>query len=365
MTQRLPSDLEAIVERDVAAYHGVPGLVERDLPVGVAWLRLLAEGRPLTIEEFTKVLGWSGEEVREALAPHGVMANFLGEILLDAEGRVDVHDETAGRLPDYRIQWLDDGQVGMIPGCSEDALWAVYVTERPARVGLPCPATGEQIDLEFGADGVLRSLDPRGAVATMRRLDLDWSPRDLKRGDCGDGLLFSSAEAALEWLVAHPRARIVPAEFFARYCLRLFQALIGRSGIGIGSDPSGVGIKSPDSTQRRAERYRGFDMGEQNGTCSRPLGEVGNTTPEVARIQILRVPDCPSIDQVRTTLQKVLAQLNVPAQVEELVGDYPSPTLLVNGRDVTGRPLGGTSACRLDLPTEAQVIAALRRGSGC
>jgi hypothetical protein len=48
--------------------------------------------------------------------------------------------------------------------------------------------------------------------------------------------------------------------------------------------------------------------------------------------------------------------------VEELVGDYTSPTLLVNGFDVTGhpRPPGGQTACRADLPTEEQILAALR-----
>jgi hypothetical protein len=42
------------------------------------------------------------------------------------------------------------------------------------------------------------------------------------------------------------------------------------------------------------------------------------------------------------------------AIVEELAGDYNSPTLLVNGFDVTGRPraLEGVMSCRLDLPTE-------------
>jgi hypothetical protein len=41
---------------------------------------------------------------------------------------------------------------------------------------------------------------------------------------------------------------------------------------------------------------------------------------------------------------------------------YASTTLLVNGFDVTGhpRPPGGQTACRADLPTEEQILAALR-----
>src|SRR5580658_4896103 len=52
----------------------------------------------------------------------------------------------------------------------------------------------------------------------------------------------------------------------------------------------------------------------------------------------------------------------VHAVVEELVRDYTSPTLLVNGFNVTGypRPPEGQTACSADLLTEEQILAALR-----
>lgn len=77
------------------------------------------------------------------------------------------------------------------------------------------------------------------------------------------------------------------------------------------------------------------------------------------RIQILQVPDCPLVGRLRELVQQALARIEVPVEVEDRIGDYPSPTLLIDGRDVTGRPSGGASACRLDLPTEQQVLAAL------
>jgi hypothetical protein len=76
-----------------------------------------------------------------------------------------------------------------------------------------------------------------------------------------------------------------------------------------------------------------------------------------ARIRLLSVPDCPLVGRVR----EMLAAMGVAAEVEELVGAYPSPTLLVDGRDVTGREVGGGACCRLDLPTEAQIREALER----
>jgi hypothetical protein len=81
------------------------------------------------------------------------------------------------------------------------------------------------------------------------------------------------------------------------------------------------------------------------------------------RIQILHVPGCPLVAHVRELVRQALARTRTQAEVEERVGDYPSPTLLIDGRDVTGRSPGGGTACRLDLPTEQQVQAALARRS--
>ena len=44
----------------------------------------------------------------------------------------------------------------------------------------------------------------------------------------------------------------------------------------------------------------------------------------------------------------------------ERIGDYPSPTVLVNGDDVMGQPSTSGPTCRLDVPTEDRVMAALR-----
>jgi len=71
-------------------------------------------------------------------------------------------------------------------------------------------------------------------------------------------------------------------------------------------------------------------------------------------MSIFSVSDCPLVGSVRIMLEKRLTQTSVDAIVEELMGDYNPPTLLVNGFDVTGRPraLEGVMSCRLDLPTE-------------
>ncbi|KAM3506212.1 hypothetical protein MY11210_007651 [Beauveria gryllotalpidicola] len=80
------------------------------------------------------------------------------------------------------------------------------------------------------------------------------------------------------------------------------------------------------------------------------------------KVQLLSVPDCPLVVKVRSTLDDCLTKTNADATVEELVGDYNSPTLLINGFDVTGRPPAaqGLTSCRLDLPNEEQILAAIR-----
>jgi hypothetical protein len=81
---------------------------------------------------------------------------------------------------------------------------------------------------------------------------------------------------------------------------------------------------------------------------------------DVARIEILHVPNCPFVGPVRETVMRALARADIPAVLRERVGDYPSPTLLVDGIDVTGQTPAAGACCRLDLPTEVQVLAALR-----
>jgi hypothetical protein len=81
-------------------------------------------------------------------------------------------------------------------------------------------------------------------------------------------------------------------------------------------------------------------------------------------IQLLHVPDCPNLDELRRRVESTLAKLGVSAAIDQVEGAYPSPTLIVNGVDVTGRPVGSDPSCRLDVPTDDQIITAIRRAAG-
>lgn len=82
-----------------------------------------------------------------------------------------------------------------------------------------------------------------------------------------------------------------------------------------------------------------------------------------ARIQILRLPDCPRAGRLRSLVEWCVARSGLNATLEEVEGPYPSPTLLINGADVTGRPAGAAPSCRLDIPGEGQILAALQTHS--
>ena len=84
------------------------------------------------------------------------------------------------------------------------------------------------------------------------------------------------------------------------------------------------------------------------------------------RVELLLAPGCANADAARAVLAGSLDQLGLAIPVHERVGEFPSPTVLVDGLDVmTGRT--GTPrvhACRRDLPTSSRVLAALR-GDRC
>ncbi|WP_406044988.1 alkylmercury lyase family protein [Micromonospora sp. NBC_00898] len=78
-------------------------------------------------------------------------------------------------------------------------------------------------------------------------------------------------------------------------------------------------------------------------------------------VELRSVPDCPNLASVREALYTSLAALGLPAEVTEVVGDYPSPSVLVNGVDVMGGVVDDGAACRLDLPTAEHLRAALQQ----
>ena len=77
------------------------------------------------------------------------------------------------------------------------------------------------------------------------------------------------------------------------------------------------------------------------------------------KIELLHTPDCPNAATARSLLRSCLSELALDQTIDERVGDFASPTILVDGVDVMGRPLAVGAMCRLDLPDRERILAAL------
>ena len=84
------------------------------------------------------------------------------------------------------------------------------------------------------------------------------------------------------------------------------------------------------------------------------------------RIELLTSPGCPNAEPARELIIDCLGSLGLDREIEERVGSYPSPTILVDGVDVMGCGSDALTgdACRLDLPTRERLLAALRDETG-
>lgn len=80
------------------------------------------------------------------------------------------------------------------------------------------------------------------------------------------------------------------------------------------------------------------------------------------RVELTYVRGCPNVAEVRERLRTALRLVDLPAPVEERIDDSrPSPSVLLDGVDVAETPAELGPACRLDLPTQDDLAAALRR----
>lgn len=85
------------------------------------------------------------------------------------------------------------------------------------------------------------------------------------------------------------------------------------------------------------------------------------------KLELIFFRDCPHVDQTRSNLYAALTESGIRAPVSEwdqddpaapaYVRGYASPTVLVNGRDVSGDPVSsGAPSCRIGGAPTTQAI---------
>lgn len=91
------------------------------------------------------------------------------------------------------------------------------------------------------------------------------------------------------------------------------------------------------------------------------MSHMGQRAASAPEIRILQVPDCPLVDQLQAMVEAACDELGIHPDISHKVGDHPSPSLLIGGLDLmTGQPTEGAARCRLDVPSRAAIVSALR-----
>ena len=78
-------------------------------------------------------------------------------------------------------------------------------------------------------------------------------------------------------------------------------------------------------------------------------------------VELRAVPDCPNLAATRDLLTACLIEAGLPPMIIERLGDFPSPSVLIDGVDVTGADPHGPPMCVLRPPTADQIRTALQR----
>lgn len=173
----------------VRAQFGLPDLM-------LYLTRLLAVGRPVTLEEAAAAGGWSPDELRAELGRHP-------GVDWDDDGRIAGFGLTL-RPTQHRFTF-DDRTVYAF--CATDTFEFPVILGRPGVVESTCPSTGQPVRVELTPDRVV-SIDPPQAVVSKVRPD---SPvADVRAEICNLGSFFSSPQAAAQWLAHNPHGAIAP-----------------------------------------------------------------------------------------------------------------------------------------------------------
>lgn len=160
-------------------------------------LRILADGRPATVDELAAVTSRPAEQITE-------MLRRVHPIELDSDGSVLGLGLTL--LPTAHRVEFPGRQRLLYAWCAPDALILPAVIGESAHVTSPCQATQQPITVELSSDAAT-SVDPPTAVVSFV---LSPDRADLRGTGCDHQNLFWSAEAAATWLAGHPDSEVIP-----------------------------------------------------------------------------------------------------------------------------------------------------------
>ncbi len=164
-------------------------------------LRLLAGGKPVSVEQLADATGRPQAKVRATL-------EAMSDTEYDEDGRVVGWGITLRETPH---RFTVDGHP-LFTWCALDTLMFPAIIGRPAQVSSPSPASGDQVRVEVEPDGVV-AVEPPDAVVSIVT---PGETSSIRGAFCNRVHFFTSADDARGWLDDHPDAQVLPvAEAYA------------------------------------------------------------------------------------------------------------------------------------------------------
>lgn len=188
------------------AYRAAARFLESDLfrkgdrdqrRIGLAAYRMLAAGRPLTVERLAEVVGAEPAAVRAA-----VRATSRSAVQWDAAGHIVGYGGLTLEPTRHR---LTVGDRTLYTWCAFDCLFVPELLAEPADVTSACSTTGDEIRLSVSPERVER-IDPHETVISFVTPGTARCEADIRGAFCRHVNFFRSATAtaAADWPAGQP-----------------------------------------------------------------------------------------------------------------------------------------------------------------
>jgi alkylmercury lyase len=160
-------------------------------------IRLLAEGKPVTVQELASDAGVEVDDL--STAPAGQ------DIEYDDQHRIIGWGLTLNPTPHT---YIVDGH-HLYAWCAADTLMFPAILGRPARIESRCPTTHTDIHLTVDPQAGVSHLFPATAVISIPGSQ-EMDTTRVRATTCNPGRYFATAEAANDWLTQHPDGSVLP-----------------------------------------------------------------------------------------------------------------------------------------------------------